>query len=136
MKAPRELGLLQYMVRAALPGAAPAVQSSRSSAPASAQQAWESDPRWGREHWHIRKQPIQWPKKEQVAVVFAIPFGFSDMTFNVPGGGGYPSSFARIHTQIYGVKAGLWRLLDLLGDTISKLLLKSADLLPSNFPMR
>ena len=77
-------------------------------------QAWESDPRWGREHWRIRSEPIRWPNNQRVATVCAISFGLPDLIFPVPQGGGYTGTVARVHVQMYGPRQGVWRLLDLL----------------------
>ena len=77
-------------------------------------QAWERDPRWGRDHWRVRRDPIEWPKKERVAAVMAVTFGFPDFSFKVPEGGGTTGKVARIHVQVYGPKFGVWRLLEVL----------------------
>lgn len=91
-----------------------ASQTSSGSSASSDPQAWESDPRWGREHWRIRHEPIEWPKRERVAAVLSVTFGFPDFSFKLPEGGGTTGPVARIHVQLYGAKFGVWRLLDLL----------------------
>src|SRR6266576_672846 len=83
-------------------------QAPSQRATSAAGSGWESDPRWGREHWRIRREPVEWPKKERVAAVLAIPFGFPDYNFEVPEGGGTTGQVARIHVQVYGAKFGIW----------------------------
>ena len=92
---------------------APAQAQTRSLA--GVQLSWESDPRWGREHWQIRQEPIQWPNNARVAVVCAVTFGFPDMNFKAPpqGAFGYGGPVGYSHIQLYG-KRGIWRILDAL----------------------
>jgi len=98
-------GLLASLFQAR-PGAPPP--------PAQNPLAWESDPRWGREHWRIRREPIQWPNGARVAVVFSVPFSFPDPSFKIPEGGGFTGAVARVHVELYGAREGIWRLLDVL----------------------
>ena len=108
MQSPRTLHFLTQLLRTSFsPPQAP-------PQPAGGAPSWENDPRWGREHWRIRREPVEWPRKERVAAVLAVPFGFPDFSFKVPEGGGTTGKVARIHVQVYGAKFGIWRLLEVL----------------------
>ncbi len=74
---------------------------------------WENDPRWGREHWRIRREPIQWPDKARVAVVLGIPFGFPDLGLKTATEG-FTGAVQRVHINLYGARRGVWYLLDIL----------------------
>jgi hypothetical protein len=121
--------LLSRLLGAAL---SPAQAPQRSASPPIS--AWEDDPRWGREHWRIRRDPVDWPKKERVAAVLAIPFGFPDFSFKVPEGGGTTGQVARIHVQVYGPKFGVWRLLDVLDRQNVKASFEVSGITAAQFP--
>jgi peptidoglycan/xylan/chitin deacetylase (PgdA/CDA1 family) len=83
--------------------------------------SWESDPRWGRDHWGRLRQKVTWPRNARVAAVFAVSFEFPDLSFNSQdtsyffrGAPSYTGAVQQIHIQLYGHKFGVWRLLDLL----------------------
>lgn len=75
---------------------------------------WEDDPRWGREHWGIRHEAIQWPQNARVAAVCGVSFNFPDMNFDYlpPAYTGSTIKYSSI--LLYGGRRGVWRLLDLL----------------------
>ena len=111
-------------------------QSPSEAPPSPAQNptAWESDPRWGREHWRIRREPIQWPNGARVAVVCSVPFSFPDPAFPIPEGGGFTGPVARIHVELYGGRQGIWRLLDVLDRYNFKASCEVSGLAAGRFP--
>lgn len=114
--------LWSRLLRISAPSAPDAPQAGRASfAVSSGGRNWEDDPRWGRQHWRVRREPIRWPDGARLAVVCSIPFGIPDLAFKseqapyiYSGPRQYTGTVQRVHIQLYGVKAGIWRLLELL----------------------
>lgn len=114
--------------------AQPPAQAQRPTS-AAVQLSWENDPRWGREHWQIRQEPIQWPNNARVAVVCAVTFGFPDMNFKAPppGAFGYGGPVGYSHIQLYG-KRGIWRVLDALDRYSIKASCEVSGIAAAQFP--
>ncbi len=98
----------------ALPNLATSESFASPAAPAMAEETparnddWMKESRWGRENWKVTHQTIEWPNKARVAFLCSIPFESYDM-------GEYPGdNSATVSEVLYGGKAGVWRIMNIL----------------------